>query len=104
MSDFSIEASHERISDHRTKQYFGEVYSSYAHSNYRSAVVMLWSVVVCDILFKLDHLRTLYSDPTADKILTEIEDLRRRNPKSPEWEWELVEKIQDRTHLLEAAD
>jgi hypothetical protein len=104
MSDFSIEANQERITDHRTKQYFAEVYSSYTHGNYRSAVVMLWSVVVCDLLFKLDHLKTLYTDATADSILTEIEDLRKKNPKSPEWEWELVEKVRNRTHLLEAAD
>ncbi len=104
MSDFSIEAAQERITDHRTRQYFAEVYSSYANGNYRSAVVMLWSVVVCDILFKLDHLKTLYADPTAEKILTEIDDLRKKNPNSPDWEWELVKKIRDRTHLIETPD
>ena len=86
MGDFSLDAARERIADARTRRYFGEVYSSYANGNHRSAVVRLWSVVVCDLLFKLDLLRTAYADATAEAILTEIEDLRKKNPKSPEWE------------------
>ena len=104
MSDFSIEAAQERINNARTKQYFAEVYSGYVNGNYRSAVVVLWSVVVCDILFKLDDLRNLYADAGADTILREIDALRIGNPKSPEWEWELVKKVKDRTQLLEEAD
>jgi hypothetical protein len=104
MTDFSLDAARERITDLRIRGYFGEVYSSYANGNYRSAVVMLWSVVVCDLLFKLDLLKTTYADPTAAAILTEIEDLRKKNPKSPEWEWTLVEKVRDRTQLLDISD
>ena len=104
MSDFSIEAAQERINNARTKQYFAEVYSDYVNGNYRSAVVVLWSVVVCDILFKLDDLRNLYADAGADTILKKIDALRISNPKSPEWEWELVKKVKDRTQLLEEAD
>jgi hypothetical protein len=52
MSDYSIELAAERIVDPRTKRYFAEVYGCYASGHYRSAVVMLWSVVVTDILFK----------------------------------------------------
>jgi hypothetical protein len=104
MSDFSIDAAQERITDARSRRYFGEVYSSYANGNYRSAVVMLWSVVVCDLLFKLDFLKNTYADATAQAVLTEIESLRAKNPKSPDWEWELVKKVKDRTHLLDAAD
>ncbi len=40
----------------KTKEYFNEVISSYANGNYRSAVVMLYSVAVCDLLFKLKEL------------------------------------------------
>lgn len=104
MNDFSLDAARERITDPRTRGYFAEVYSSYANGNHRSAVVMLWSVVVCDLLFKLDHLKTTYADATAEAILSEIEDLRKKNPKSPEWEWALVEKVRDRTQLLDTPD
>ncbi len=102
--DFSIDSAQERITDQRTRGYFSEVFSSYANGNYRSAVVMLWSVVVCDLLFKLDLLNAMYADPTANKILTEIDELRKKNPKSPDWEWALVDKVKNQTHLLEMAD
>lgn len=65
---------------------------------------MLWSVVVTDILFKLDQLATAYGDATAQAILTEIGDIRKNNPKSPEWEAELVNKVASRTDLLDHAE
>ena len=97
MSAYSIELAGERIVDYRTKRYFAEVYVCYTAGNYRSAVVTLWSVVVTDILFKLDQLKGAYGDPTAKAILSEISNLRRKNHKSPEWETELVKKIESRT-------
>jgi hypothetical protein len=104
MNDFSIEASAERIVDIRSRGYFAEVYGSYAAGHYRSAVVMLWSVVITDILFKLDQLQNAYADPTAKAILSEIDSLRRGNPKSPEWEGELINKVASRTDLLDTAE
>ncbi len=104
MSDFSIELAAERIVDARTRKYFSEVLSSYSNRCYRSAVVMLWSVVVCDLLFKLVELGTHYSDSTACAILKHIESVRQKNPNSPDWEWELVEEVKARTQLLEAGD
>ncbi len=104
MSDYSIELSAEKIVDSRTKRYFAEVHGCYAAGYYRSAVVMLWSVVVTDILFKLDQLATAYGDATAKAILTEIGDIRKNNPKSPEWEAELVNKVASRTDLLDHAE
>jgi hypothetical protein len=104
MSDFSIELSAERIVDSRTRRFFSEVYGCYAAGYYRSSVVMLWSVVVTDIMFKLDQLATAYADPTAQAILTEIGDLRKNNPKSPEWETELVNKVASRTDMLDHAE
>lgn len=104
MSDYSIELSAEKIVDSRTKRYFAEVHGCYAAGYYRSAVVMLWSVVVTDILFKLAQLATAYGDSTAQGILTEIGDIRKNNPKSPEWEAELVNKVASRTDLLDHAE
>src|SRR5258707_7979660 len=104
MSDFSIETSAERIVDARTRRYFSEVYGSYSAGYYRSAVVMLWSVIVTDLLFKLDQLANAYNDNTAKLILDEIETSRRNNPKSPEWETELLDKVAARTDLLDSAE
>ena len=104
MSDFSIEMAAERIIDQRTRAYFEEVQRSYAGGNFRSAVVMLWSVVVCDLLYKLDELSTAYSDVAACGIMTEIEVMRGKNPKSPEWETALLDKINVRTHLRDAVE
>jgi hypothetical protein len=104
MSDFSIEMTAEKIIDARTRKYFDEVLQCYNTGCFRSAVVMLWSVVVCDLLFKLDQLATAYGDSIAKTILKDIEKLRAQNPKSPDWEWALVEEIAKKTQLLELAD
>lgn len=100
---FSLESQKSKIYDRRTRKYFDEVYKSYANGCYRSATVMLWSVVVCDIIFKLQELRDLYSDKTSEKILIEIEALQKDDPYSPKWEKELIKKVFERTQLLDTA-
>lgn len=104
MDAYSIEIKSQSIVDSKTKDYFSEVYSSYVNGNLRSSVVMLWSVAVCDILFKLNYLVDMYSDPIAISILKEITELQENNPKSPEWETKLLELILRKTKLLEIAD
>jgi len=104
MREFSVDLAAEQISDQRTKDYFQEVLGSFINGNYRSAVVMLWSVVVADFVYKLQALRDLYQDPTAIAILDAIEAKQQSNPTSPECEPLLLEEINARTHLLEAAD
>jgi hypothetical protein len=101
MSDFSIDAMSDQIRDARTRDYFREVYSSYAAGNYRSATVMLWSVVVCDLLFKLEELRATYADAAAAALLQEVEKHRSSKSKSSEWEVWLLDEIKKRTKLLE---
>jgi hypothetical protein len=49
-------------------------------------------------------LASAYGDATAQAILTEIGDIRKNNPKSPEWEAELVNKVASRTDLLDHAE
>lgn len=104
MSDFSIELAAERIQNHNTREYFGEVYQDYMAGSYRSATVMLWSVVVCDLLFKLQEMRDVYSDAVAGSILRDIEERRVENPSSPEWESVLLDLASARTSLLETGD
>lgn len=102
--EFSIDLASERIYDARTREIFEEVRQSFAGGNYRSAIVMLWTVVVCDLLYKLQELRDLYSDETATKILQDVAARQKTNPKSPEWEIQLVKAIADRTQLLDVAE
>ena len=102
--NFSIESSIEKIQNNNTKEYFKEVYQTFVNGNFRSCTVMLYSVLICDLVYKLRDLRDIYGDSKAKKILDDIEDLQIKNPKSPDWESKLVEFISTRTSLLEASD
>lgn len=104
MIDYSIENLKEQIFHLKTKEYFEEVVQTYYTNCYRSSVVMLYSVVICDLVFKLQDLRDVYADTTAKKILIEIEKIQTENPKSPDWENKLVELIGQRTSMLELSD
>lgn len=81
------------------KEYFREIISSYDNGNYRSAMVMLYSTVVCDLLLKLKELSDVYSDTKAEKILEDI-NKQRGNANSSTWEWNLIRKIREQTELL----
>ena len=50
-----------------------EVLSSYQHENFRATTIMLWSVVIADIIFKLQFLYYSYGSEKAKKILEDIE-------------------------------
>lgn len=100
MSEFSLENLSEKIHYGKTKDYFREVLSSYHNGNYRSAVVMLWSVAVCDIVYKLQNLIDLYGDSVATTIIDNLKSLQERNPTSAAWEIELVENTYKETNLL----
>jgi hypothetical protein len=104
LDEYSIEQRATQIFDARTKEYFSEVLSCYAAGNHRSAVVMLWSVAVCDLLFKLQHLVDLYGDEKAKAILAEIGKLQLDNERSPIWETKLVELVAEQTQLLDIAE
>lgn len=99
--DFSIDSAIERIYDSRTRDIFKEVWTSYVNRNYRSAIVMLWTTVICDLLYKLLELRDLYNDSNAESICNQILEKQKQNPKSPEWEKFLLEKVSSETKLLE---
>lgn len=97
--DYSIELQAENIYDNKTKEYFQEVLSSYIQGNYRSALVVLWTVAVTDIIFKLQELSEVYEDSKAKGILNEIKKLQEQNPKSPKWESKLIELIQEKKYF-----
>lgn len=100
-SEFSIELQAENIFNYKTKEYFHEVLSSYINGNYRSAIVMLWTVTVVDLVFKLQDLSNIYNDAIAKKILEDIETLQKSNPNSPQWEKDLIDRIEKDTGMFE---
>ena len=104
LDEYSIEQRAMQIFDARTKDYFSEVMSCYTAGSYRSAVVMLWSVAICDVLFKLQNLVDLYGDEKAKAILAEIGKLQQESERSPVWETKLVELVAEQTQLLDIAE
>lgn len=104
MGEFSIELSAEKIVDSRTKSYFTEVLSSFINGHHRSAVVMLWSVVISDLVYKLQELRDLYQDPIATSILESVQAKQTANPTNPDWEPYLLDEINSRTQFFEAGE
>ncbi len=87
----------------KTREYFNEVLSSYSNGNYRSAIVMLYSIAICDILFKLQELKDMFNDPVADEILREVEKMRNANDNKSKsrWEKELIDNVYNKTKLLD---
>ena len=85
----------------KTREYFKEVISSYSNGNYRSATVMLSSVAVCDILFKLQELKEMYNDSTAIAILKKVEKERQESTSKSSWEKTLLDEIAGKTQLLD---
>ncbi len=100
-SEFSIELQAENIFNSKTKEYFHEVLSSYINGNYRSAMVMLWTITVVDLVFKLQDLSNIYNDTIARKILEDIEDFQKKNPSSSQWEKDLIDRIEKDTGMFE---
>jgi hypothetical protein len=104
LNEFSLEKISETIHFGTTKEYFKEVLSSYQNGNYRSSVVMLWSVAVCDIVYKLKSLVDIHTDTTAQKILKELTKMQKDEPKSPRWEIKLVEDVFNKTNLIDIVE
>ncbi|WP_342543138.1 hypothetical protein MHH33_05205 [Paenisporosarcina sp. FSL H8-0542] len=104
MSQYSIEQNVEMITHHKSREYFKEVMQSYVIGSYRSAVVMLYSVVICDLIYKLKELKDSYEDSTAISILEKVEKVKTDKPESGEWEVLLLKEIEERTFLLEPID
>lgn len=101
---FFLESLQEQIFFDKSKEYFNEVISSYNNGNYRSAMVMLWSVVVFDALYKLEHLKTVYNDDKAKNILKEWQNYQEKNDKNPKWELKVITQIASKTNIINKAE
>ncbi len=85
----------------QTKTYFEEIVRAYDVGNYRSAMVMLYSTIVCDLLMKLRELSEVYSDRKAEKILKEIESSRASHEMRSSWEWQLIDRLHKETQMID---
>lgn len=104
MVEFILEEQVEKIVNKNTKEYVKEVLSSYNNGNYRAAVVVLYTTIIYDLLQKMVVLKEIYNDKGAEKILNEIKTHQDANPKSPEWESNLIENILKETKMITAVE
>lgn len=104
MKDYSIENSIGEIHSEKTKEYFKEVASSYYNDNFRASIVTLYSVVINDILIKLEILDEIYADKTANAILQDIRKSQKEHPNNPDWEKNIIEEVKNRTSLIDNVD
>lgn len=100
MKDFIIEEQIEKVVNPKTKEYLEEAISSYYNGNYRATVVVLYTTVIYDLLQKVSVLKCMYNDKGAKEIIDNIIKKQKDNPKSPEWEINLIEEICKKTKLI----
>ena len=106
MNSAYIDSLVDKIQDERTKEYFKEVLSSFYMENYRSAVVMLYSCVIHDLIYKLEELKELMNDASAEKILDKIkkgvvEENEKKKANYSAWEMELIEEMHKNKKIIE---
>lgn len=98
-----MDISIEKIYDSRTRKYFEEVLCCYENGSYRAAIVLLNSVCLSDLFYKLQELRDVYSDKSAFDIIADIEKNISQDKTSPGWEKTLVKNVFEKTQLLDSA-
>ena len=103
MNNPIVEKLKGQIQEYRTTEHFKEVLSCYYSGNLRSAVVMLYATVICDMIYKLEKLSSEFNDTRAQQILDEVEAHWEQNPTSPDWETSLPKKCWDAHKILDEA-
>lgn len=103
MNNPIVEKLKGQIQEYRSAEHFKEVLSCYYSGNLRSAVVMLYATVICDMIYKLEKLSSEFNDTRAQQILDEVEAHWEQNPTSPDWETTLPKKCWDAHKILDAA-
>lgn len=90
MPDFIFETEILNVKNNTVKGYLAEVLSSYELGNYRSAIVSLCNVVLCDFVFKLKTLKEVYDDTVATEILSQLNVQNNTDMRYGEWERDLI--------------
>ncbi|MDE8143362.1 hypothetical protein PT126_08460 [Erysipelothrix rhusiopathiae] len=89
------------IYDHRTKSNFKEVMNCYTNGIYRASIVMLYSTVVSDLLYKLMDLRDFYNDRVAIDILKKVDHSRNGGYDLSKWENDLITLIEKDMEIID---
>lgn len=104
MNSPHIDTLSEQIKNSKTREYFKEVLSSFYSGNYRSAVVMLYTCVICDLVYKIKEMKDYYKDKVSEEILDKISVIQTNNPKSSEWEKVLVDEMYKKHRIIEVPE
>ncbi|CAH6869696.1 conserved hypothetical protein [Vibrio chagasii] len=104
MKNYELESLKEQIHFGKTQDYFEEVMMAYQVGAYRSAVVMLWSVAVSDVIYKLQYLVDLYNDGAANDILESVRSIQSEDARSSSWELGVIDQVFSNTKLIDSAE
>lgn len=96
-----LETLYSKINHKKTKEYFREVLISYQNESYRSAIVMLYSIVIADILYKLSEMEAVYGDKNAKNILEDMRKKQKDANNKSQWEKRLIDDVKNKTKLLD---
>lgn len=86
----------EKIQNSETKKIAEEIIKCLEICSYRSGIINLWTVVICDICYKLEELKNIFSISKAEAILNWIDKEKNNNRNGfidSNWEFKLIEKV-----------
>lgn len=76
------------------RKYFEECLNNYLNKQYRSAIVLLYSATICDLMKRLKELDEIYSDTKAQSILSVVSTSRGQpNTVPSQWENDLLNQL-----------
>lgn len=94
----------DKIHFDKTKSYFEEVVKSYKNMDYRSAVMMIWNIVLFDIVEKLYYLVDVYEDQEATTILAKLEEVGKKVPPKNWTEKDLLDELLGKTNIINSIE
>ena len=94
-----IKENLEKIENVGTREGLEEVISNIDAKNYRSAIVVLYTTLLYDILKQLEYLRDYYNNDVARDILEDIFTKKEKNPTYSIWESDLLTELGNRNFI-----
>jgi hypothetical protein len=94
-----IEENLKEIENDYTRSSLKEVIYNIKAENYRSAIVVLYTTLLYDILKQLENLRDYYDNNVARDILIDVFRKKSADPTSPRWESELLTELKKRNFI-----
>lgn len=86
-----------QIENLEIRSYFSEVISCYENHNYRAAILVLYTVILYDLTYKLEELRDEYADSNAKQLLEEVYKKINSSGDKNSWENLLLDKLYEST-------